>query len=274
MSRTKTLYLFTNGKPFKPPVKIEAEFEKIQKYIQEKEGRLWYECQNLYDPKGNVVKKMGKIKNNEVLVVVPPDCKFTPGKYKQFYNNYIKGISNDLLDAETYCNRMATPRLKVVLQKTPRCQEFIPKSVAAPKDIAITECTPRTPHSGTKSKKTSCFNTKKKLPKYPALRTKKKKVVCPKTLKGGNMCPNSGRRKKKSNLCLNCCKKRPATYRKPYIPRNKRTTPRNVVKNESARKSKKSKKSKGWFSWWPFCKKKSPPRHVYCDLDCKENRLM
>lgn len=118
-SNTTTIYLFTNGKPFKPPVKIEAELEQIQnKLIQEREGKLWYECQNLYDMKGNIIKKIGKIKKDEIFVIVQPDCKFVPGKYKEFHNKYIKGISSELLDAETYCNRaMASPRLKVILQK-------------------------------------------------------------------------------------------------------------------------------------------------------------
>lgn len=120
MSNPKTtIFLFTNGKPFKPPVKIEAELEQIQnKLIQEREGKLWYECQNLYDMKGNIIKKIGKIKKDEIFVIVHPDCKFVPGKYKEFHNKYIKGISSELLDAETYCSRaMASPRIKVIMQK-------------------------------------------------------------------------------------------------------------------------------------------------------------
>lgn len=297
MSNPKTtIYLFLNGKSYKPPIQI--QLEQIQKQIQERDGKLWYECQNLYDIKGNLIKKIGKIKKNEIFVIVPPECKFVPGKYKEFHNKYIKGIGSDVLDAETYCMRaLASPRLKVILQtvtiissifkfnffslnfniilKTPRgCQEYNPKSLSAPHDIAIQKCS--TPRSGIKSKKrsTSCFNKKKKLPKYPALNTKRKKQVCPKSRNGGNFCPNSGGRKKKRNSGLKCCKSRPATYRKPYIPRNKRKTPRNIV-GETPRKVKVAKKNKNWFNCWPFSKKKKvAPRHVYCDLDCKENRNM
>lgn len=72
---------------------------------------------------------------------------------------------------------------------------------------------------------------------------------------------------------MNCCKSRPATYRKPYIPRHKRKTPRNIV-GETPRKGKVAKKNKNYFNCWPFNRKKKAPRHVYCDLDCKENRNM